>query len=118
MEWAKVNVMPAVIYKVFMPLVLESRHSRDMVRVTQGISELKSLMSIANGKIARTGWLAGQDMTLADISFGTLLYRYFTLDFEKANLPDLANYYARLTQRRAYADQVMVSYDRMRHPDA
>lgn len=118
MEWAKVNVAPAIIYKVFWQLVRTSAADRDHGRVEEGIAELKELMAIADARIGESGWLAGPEMTLADITFGTQLYRYFTLPFSKADLPALQGYYDRLCGRPAYAEHVMVSYESLRVPDA
>ena len=114
MEWSKVNVAPVVIYKVFWQMVRTSAADRDHARIAEGEAELKELMGIAEAQIARHGWIAGPEMTLADISFGTLLYRYFTVPFERADLPAVAEYYARLTTRPAYAEHVMVSYESLR----
>ncbi len=118
MEWCKVNVVPVATYKVFWQLIRTSATDRDDNIVSQGISELKSLMTIANAQIARHGWLAGPQMSLADISFGTTLYRYFTVPFERANLPNLRAYYDRLCTRPAYAEHVMVSFETLRVPGA
>lgn len=118
MEWAKVNVAPAVIYKVFWQLVRTSAADRDHARVAEGVAELKELMRVADTQIAQHGWLAGPRMTLADISFGTQLFRYFSLSFERSTLPDLDDYYARLCARPAYAEHVMVSFEALRVPGA
>ena len=119
MEWSKINVAPAVIYKVFWQLVRVDRDLRDHARLAEGIGELKMLMGIAERQIARHGWLAGPTFSLADIGFGTLLYRYFTLDFDRAGAgPALETYYRRLTERPAYVEHVMVPYDSLRHPNA
>lgn len=118
MEWAKGTVTAAFNYKVFWQLVRTSRAERDAELVATGIEEVKVLMGIAERQIADNGWLARHEITLADISFGTGLFRYFTLDFDRADLPALAEYYARLTERPAYAEHVMVSYAPLRHPDA
>ena len=45
---------------------------------------------------------------------GHVLYRYMTLDFDKAETPHIDAYYTRLTQRPAYRDNVMVSYESLR----
>lgn len=118
MEWAKVNVAPTVIYKVFWQLVRTSAADRDHARVAEGVAELKDLMRVADSRIAQHGWLAGPRMTLADISFGTQLFRYFSLPFERAALPGLDDYYARLCARPAYAEHVMVSFETLRVPGA
>jgi glutathione S-transferase len=45
---------------------------------------------------------------------GHTLYRYNTLDFERAATPNLDAYYARLQERPAYREHVMVSYEGLR----
>ncbi|MEM8977922.1 MAG: glutathione S-transferase family protein [Pseudomonadota bacterium] len=118
MEWAKVNVTPAVIYKVFWQMVRVSKADRDHAKVAEGTAELKPLMAIADRQIAKHGWLAGPEMSMADISFGTQLFRYYTVDFDRADLPNLARYYEKLCARAAYAEHVMVSYESLRVPGA
>ena len=84
----------------------------------KGIAELKYLMAIADAQIAEHGWLAGPDLSLADISFGSTLYRYFTVPFDRADLPNLSTYYDRLRARPAFAEHVMVAYEELRVPGA
>ena len=114
MEWTKVNIVPVNTYKVFWQLVRTRAIDRDHKRVAAGEAELKKLMGIADRQISRLGWLAGPKMSLADISFGTQLFRYFTVDFDRAELPHLRTYYERLCERPAYAEHVMVSFDSLR----
>ena len=114
MEWAKVNVAPAVIYKVFWQMVRVSAAERDHAKIAEGAAELVELMTIAEAQIARGGWLVGDQMTLADISFGTQLYRYYEVDFERPELPGLRAYYERLCARPSYQTHVMVSFESLR----
>ena len=114
MEWAKVNVMPVATYKVFWQLIRTSAADRDHNRLNEGVEELKTLMTIADNQIAKQGWLAGSEMTLADIAFGTALYRYFNVPFERADLKGLRAYYERLSRRVAYREHVMVSFEGLR----
>ena len=114
MEWAKTSVAPAIIYKVFWQLIRVPAATRNHALVAEGVADLKRLMGIAEDRIARDGWLAGTEMTLADITLGTQLYRYFTLDFERGEFPALQAYYDRLCARPAYAEHVMVSYEPLR----
>lgn len=118
MEWSKVSIAPAVIYKVFWQMVRVSAAERDHARVAEGVTALKTLMAIADAQIARHGWLAGPQMSLADVSFGTQLFRYYEVDFERAELPALRAYYDRLCARPAYAEHVMVSFEPLRVPGA
>lgn len=114
LEWAKTSIAPNVVYKVFWQLVRTSAADRDHATLASGIAAARTLMAIADAQLARHDWLAGDVMTLADISFGTQLYRYYTLPFERADCPALAAYYDRLTQRPAYVEHVMVSYEPLR----
>lgn len=114
MEWAKVNIYPVLTYKVFWQLIRTTAADRDHALIAEGAEELASLMAIAETQIAKQGWLASDHMTLADISFGTHLYRYFNIPFERGDFPALEDYYHRLTTRPAYAAHVMVSFDSLR----
>ena len=114
MEWTKTTIAPNVIYKIFWQLVRTAKADRDHAMLNAGIEAAKTLMPIADARLARHEWLAGEAMTLADFSFGTTLYRYFTLDFERADLPHLRAYYDRLCARPAYAEHAMVSYEPLR----
>lgn len=114
MEWAKVHVAPVVIYKVFWQLVRTTAADRDHQLLADAEAELDALMQIADAQLAKDSWLIGNEFSLADISFGTLLYRYFNVSFRKADLPHLKRYYDRLCARPAYAEHVMISFDSLR----
>ena len=118
MEWAKINFYPILTLKIFWQLIRITSSDRNNELVLEGQSELVDLMSIADTQISKEGWLAGPEMTLADISFGTHLYRYFNLPFERANLPNLQNYYEKLCGREAYQKHAMVSFEPLRVPGA
>ena len=114
MEWSKTTVAPAVIYKVFWQLIRTPAAQRDHTALDAAIADLRRIMAVAEGQLSKHGWLAGSDMTLADFSFGTQLYRYFTLPFDREDFPALKAYYDRLTERPAYAEHIMVSYEPLR----
>lgn len=118
MEWAKTTVAPQVVYKIFWQLVRTPAATRDHAALEESIAATRQIMTVADAQLAKTDWLAGPEMTLADFTFGAQLYRYFTLPFERADLPALAAYYQRLCERPAYAEHVMVSYEPLRAPGA
>ena len=59
-------------------------------------------------------WLVGDGFSLADIPAGSGLYRYYTLDIPRPDRPALAAWYARLSERPAYRETVMTSYEELR----
>ena len=113
-EWVKTSVAPQIIYKVFWQLVRTPAARRDMDAVASAADALKALMSRLDARLAEGDYLGGADICFADIVAGHVLYRYMTLDFDKAATPNLDAYYARLAARPAYARHVMVSYESLR----
>lgn len=118
MEWSKTTVAPTVVYKIFWQLIRTPAATRDHSALSEAVASAWTIMAIAEAQLTKHDWIAGAQMTLADFTFGAQLYRYFTLPFERNDLPKLAAYYERLTQRPAYADTVMTSYEPLRAPGA
>ncbi|MEM0988425.1 MAG: glutathione S-transferase family protein [Pseudomonadota bacterium] len=116
-EWTKTSVAPELIYKVFWQLVRTPPSQRDMGVVEAGAQALQKLVPRLDARLAEGAYLGGDDLCFADIVTGHVLYRYMTLDFAKAAMPHLDAYYERLTQRPAYAANVMISYESLRATD-
>ncbi len=108
-EWTKTTLCPVLIYQVFWTLVRTPSAERDMEALSGQVAQLGELMSRIEGEFADKEYL-GSDLSFADIMFGHTLYRYYTLPFERPDLPNLAAYYERLKARPAYKEHVMVDY--------
>lgn len=113
-EWVKVTVVPNFTRPIFWQLVRTRPADRDAKVVAAAVARMAELMAIAERQIGDEGFLVGRHLTLADIQFGTLLYRYFDVDIQRPSLPAVERYYAALTERPAYAEHVMVSYQSLR----
>lgn len=109
-EWTKTTLCPVLIYEVFWTLVRTPAADRDMENLSIQVTKLGDLMSLVDTQIGTSNYIGGDEFTFADIMFGHTLYRYFTLPFERLELPALAGYYERLKERSAYRDHVMVDY--------
>jgi glutathione S-transferase len=59
-------------------------------------------------------FLLGDALTLADITAGTSLYRYFELEIERPPLPQVERWYRTLQGRAAFRDHVMIPFDELR----
>ena len=111
-EWAKINIALQFTGPVFWPVVREK--SPDWKAVSGALSNLEAKLSIADAQLAANDYLAGRDLSLADIQFGHILFRYFSIDIPRADLPNLRSYYERLTKRQSFRDHVMVAFDELR----
>jgi glutathione S-transferase len=112
-EWGKTTLTPAMT-QMFGQLVRTREADRNPAAIAAATAELARLAAIADKRIGDGPFLAGGDFTFADIPFSHLLYRYFTLPFERVEAPHLEAYYRRLCERPAHAKHVMVSYDSLR----
>ena len=113
-DWTKTTLVPAFLTNVFLPMMRNRPGERDETAIAKGVANLAKVMHVFDKRLSEAAYLGGNEPCFADIVAGALLYRYFTLEIERTDLPNLAAYYERLTKRPAYARHVMVSYDSMR----
>lgn len=116
-EWAKLNVAMGFTGPVFWRVVRTPPSKRDPAAIARGLAGLERVLRIAEGRLSKVPYLAGEDFSLADIQFGHCLYRYFDIDIERRPFPQIERYYQALTARPAYREHVMVSYEELRASD-
>jgi glutathione S-transferase len=107
-EWGKTTLQPSLLRPVFFPAL----HGKAPEPAAH--AALNRNLDILEAQLAKAPFVLGADLTFADIETGVGLYRYFTVDLDRADHPRLAAYYTRLTGRPAYAEHVMVNYDVLR----
>jgi glutathione S-transferase len=112
-EWGKVTFAPAVL-RMFLQLVRTREADRKPAVIAETAKDISRLAKILDERLGKGPYLGGAELTFADIPVGSLLYRYKTLSFERAETPNLVAYYKRLTERPAFAEHVMVSYEGLR----
>ncbi len=113
-EWMKTTFIPPMTLQIFWQLVRTPAAERSRATLADGEAKLKKLSTMLDARIGAGPYLNGEKLCFADILVGHALYRYFTLEFERAGTPNLEAYYARLQERPAYREHVMVSYDGLR----
>jgi glutathione S-transferase len=113
-EWSKINVALNFSGPIFWQVVRTPPGRRDANALRAAIQALDRYLDIAEKRLAMGPYLCGADFTLADVQFGHLLYRYFTIEIERRERAGLRSYYERLAARPAYCEHVMVPYDELR----
>jgi glutathione S-transferase len=113
-EWAKLNVTNQFTIEVFWRVVRTAPHARDPAAIAAAIDALGRPLDIAEAQLARHRHLAGPDFSLADIQLGHVLFRYFDIAIARPARPTLERYYRSLTERPAFREHVMVSYEELR----
>lgn len=113
-EWSKTTFYPTLMGQVFGPLVRQRPADRDDKKIAAGVEALKPLAHMLDARLAGAPYVGGDTPSFADMLVGHVLYRYYTIEIDRAETPVLDAYYERLTQRTAYRDNVMISYDSLR----
>jgi glutathione S-transferase len=113
-DWIKTSFGPTFSGRVFRPLVQLGSTPLPAEQLKAATEAVKPLALMLDRRLGDGPYVAGSDLSFADILIGTLLYRYYTLDFDRAATPSLDAYYARLSARPHYREHVMVSYESLR----
>lgn len=114
-EWAKREGADAFTGPIFWRVVRTPAERHDHNAIRTAVDKFEAAMSIADAELARHAYLAGETFSLADIVLGHILYRYYDIDIPRRDMPNLHAYYDRLTERSAYREAVMISYDSLRN---
>lgn len=117
-EWAKINVAMNFTVPLFWPLVRMKESMRNPGNIASANKTLETYLTIANDRLAESEFLVTNNLTLADIQLGHVLYRYYDIDLERTPFEHLRRYYDTLTGREGYRSTVMVSYEELRYKPA
>lgn len=111
MDWSQSSFQPDFLNGVFWGFYRTPEHLRDMRAVKTKIERCSAYMRLLDQALGERPFLVGNTLSLADIPVGTSLYRYFNLDIDRPNVPHVEAWYARLQQRPAYREHVMLPFD-------
>jgi glutathione S-transferase len=109
---AQQTVLNRPMSGVFWGLVRTPADQRDLKAVGVAIAETARAWQMIAEKLDRHAYIAGADFTLCDIPWGVHAHRWFGIDYqglERPELPSLRAWYDRLSQRPAYQQHVMAT---------
>ena len=110
MDWTATTLQPAFM-DIFWGYYRTPESQRDWTIIRRGIDGCARLYGLLDRHLADKPFVAGEHLTMGDIPIGASLYRYFELDLDRPSLPNVEAYYARLQDRPAYSEHVMVPFD-------
>ena len=112
-EWGK-NTFTEAVLEVFVYDVRMDPETRDPRVLEQASQKVGALAAVLDERIGDGPYLAGKQLSFADLACGHILYRYFNLEWPRPDLPNLKSYYEELKLRSAFSEHVMVSYEDLR----
>ena len=107
MDWQQTALGPTMTI-VFWGMVRTAPEKRDMAAIHAAIAKLGTIYGIMEKILQKQPFIAGPEMTLADISIGVHAHRWFSFDIERPPQPALRAWYDRLLARPAFAKHIAV----------
>jgi glutathione S-transferase len=107
MDWQLTTLQPA-ISPIFWGLIRTPPEKRDLGLIAASAERLGEAMTILDRHLTDRSFVAGDTLTMGDISVGCVCWRYANLDVSRPDLPNIAAYHERLEARPGYKTQVML----------
>lgn len=107
LEWAKSTGNPAIM-GLFFSIVRTEPEARDPAVIAKFTEAAAKVWTVLDAHLAQQPYLGGDRLTMGDLPLGSLAHRYFHMDVARPDLPNVAAWYERLTQRPAYAEHCMI----------
>jgi glutathione S-transferase len=105
MDW-QLSVMGPAITPVFWGLIRTAPEKRDHAAIDGGKARTNTAAKMLDAQLGKTKYLAGDDFSYGDIPVGIMVYRYVHLMPERPAMPNLDRWYAAISARDAFKEQV------------
>lgn len=114
MDWAQCSLQTAFINGVFWGAFRTPDAQQNKPAIEESLQRCAGYFQLLDRVLSERPFLAGDNFSLADIAAGTNLYRYFELEITRPDIPHVEAWYARLQERPAYREHVMIPFGEMR----
>ncbi|MBS29360.1 MAG: glutathione S-transferase [Alphaproteobacteria bacterium] len=101
MDW-ELSVVALHQGTVLVGLARTKPEDRDNDRIEASRKAWAKGMTILDAQLAKTAYVGGDDFTIADIPLGPIAHRFFSLDIERPELPNVRRWYEALSGRPAF----------------
>ena len=118
MDWSLTTLYADIILTCFLQLVRTPAKDRNAAAVEVAARRAGTNLGILDRQLAGRAFIVGDQLSIADIAVGALMYRYFNLALTRPALPNVEAWYDRLGQRAAYRTHVMIDFKPMIVPGA
>lgn len=111
MDWYKTTLYPAYIELIW-AIVRTEPAVRDKRKIAKFKAQTEAALSILDAHLSNSGFMVGSSLSMADIPFGALAYRYFELEIDQPEFSNIRAWYQQLTERPAFREHVMFEFGR------
>jgi glutathione S-transferase len=114
MDWSQTSLQPDFLGGVFWGCYRTPEPQRDWPAIRSAVERCAKHFRLLDAVLGGQRFLLGETLSLADITIGTALYRYFELDIDRPSVPNVEAWYRRLQERSPYREHVMIPFDELR----
>jgi glutathione S-transferase len=108
MDWMISAAHPPMTV-MFWGLVRTPPEKRDNAAIEAARKSLCDIWARLDGHLRDRDFVGGKSLSIGDIPLGCAAYRWFNLPIERPNLPHLKAWYDRLTMRKPYQKNIMIT---------
>jgi glutathione S-transferase len=114
MDWCQTTFQPDFLGGLFWGFFRTPEAQRDWPAIRRAEAACAAHVELLDRILAGRPYVAGEDLTLADMPLGAQMYRYFELEIARPAAPNVMAWYDRLRARPAYRQHVMIPFEDMR----
>lgn len=114
MDWQQTALQPDFLTGVFWGYYRTPEKDRDWLAINASIERCNQHFILLDSILKDQYFLVGNSISLADITVGTTLYRYFEININKPIIKHVDAWYQRLRDRPAYEKHVMIPFSEMK----
>jgi len=107
MDWCTTTVW-AALRPVFHGLIRTPPEQRDMDAIAGAAKSTGEGLAILDNWLAGRDFVCGDTFTMGDIPLGFAVYRWYMLDIDRPDRPNVRAWYERLTERPGYQEYIMI----------
>jgi glutathione S-transferase len=105
MDW-QLSVCGPAITPVFWGMIRTPPEKRDHAAIEDGKTKTTAAIGMMDEQLGKTAYLAGDGFSYGDIPVGIMAYRYRQLVPDRPPLRNFERWYAAISSRQAFKDQV------------
>lgn len=107
MDWQQTAIHPGIT-PVFWNLIRTPPSGPDQAAIDAGCTKVRDGLAMMEARLDGRDFLAGDQLTIADIPIGCAIYRWYAMSVEHGDFPNVRAWYERLAQRPSYQTHVMM----------
>jgi glutathione S-transferase len=114
MDWSHTALQPDFLVGVFWGFYRMPEDKRNWPAINAALARCANDFAKLDRLLEGRTFLLGEALTLADITAGTSLYRYFELEIERPSLPQVERWYRTLREREPFRTHIMIPFEELR----